>query len=126
MTEAQGRLISKRLPVASADCNERGFEARELEEACAQARAAVSTVKLHEGSEPSDEGRGVAVRGFVHKRESIAVRILEKRHPEVVILHGRYETGLAGKSDPALFKFANGEGNVRTAEVDRRAVDSFP
>jgi hypothetical protein len=55
----------------------------------------------------------------------MAVRILKERHPEVVILHGRDEVRLAGEGDPAPFKFANSVVDVRTAEVDRRAADSF-
>ena len=31
----------------------------------------------------------------------MAVRVVEERHPEVVILHGRDEVRLAGEGDPA-------------------------
>ncbi len=75
--------------------------------------------------DPSDRCRDVALRGFVHERKSMAVRVVEERHPEVVILHGRDEVRLAGEGDPASLKFANSEADVRTAEVDRRAAGSF-
>ena len=74
----------------------------------------------------STRGRGVPLRSFVHNRECMAVRIMEKRHPEVVILHRRDQVGFAGESDPALFKFANGEANVRATEVNRRAANNVP
>jgi len=53
----------------------------------------------------------------------MAVRVVEERHPEVVILHWRDEVRLAGESDPTPLKFANSEADVRTAEVDLRRGD---
>lgn len=58
-----------------------------------------------------------ALRGLIHKRKGIAIRVTEECHPEVVILPGRDQVGSAGESCAALLKFANNEG-VRTAAVD--------
>lgn len=54
----------------------------------------------------------------MHKRKGTVVRVMEERHPEVVILHGRDEVGFAGENDAALLKFVDSEGDIRTAEVD--------
>ena len=45
----------------------------------------------------------------MHKRKGMAVWVSEERHPEVVIRHRRNKVELA-EGNPALLKFADGEG----------------
>jgi hypothetical protein len=62
----------------------------------------------------------------MHKRKGMAVRVTEERHPEVMILHGRDKVGLVCESYATLLKFADGECDIRTTEVDRRTVGNVP
>jgi hypothetical protein len=44
---------------------------------------------------------------LVHERQSVTIRVLEERHPEVVVFHGGEQVRRARECDPAQFELAH-------------------